>query len=594
MCLSPIRIKNRSKHYTADGMQRRWLMVPCGHCAECIQLKRRQWYMRNYWHCKECYDNDGFVLFDTLTYDNEHLPHLSRFLPLLKGMKDEEGNSLDFSCFDKRDLDNFMKRLRINLTRDGYDVKGNLDYFYSTEYGSDDEYIDDRNRGRKATFRPHYHFLFYCRVPNLNPDKLAVSIYEAWSCGRTDCMNENGLRRGYMYIHNVFGKAYSRNDDLSLRKVSNYVAKYVTKEPEYKARVESRVNFVTNAILNDDGKINDEGGKKMHEICSMIAGDYESFSEYESAVRDFVLSYVDMFHNQSHGFGRYALGFEQNRVSVMQEGVVYMPDEQRVVAKVPVPLYYVRKLYCRLVEPIDGHHSWVWTRKGKEYLRRRSERSVKFASDRYYEAFLNMDRERQRAVLGYLDDGSVVEPRPFMMNIDYYMSRFRDLAEYELFMRDRFIPVDKPCTMQTAVEGSLYLPLPGVMSRHRFIQDDDGDLWLYQPGVSDALGKSVRREWINTTPKCPTDYSCEDFFMDCEIPRRLREIPVSGYWKETVEEYDTGDYLYVSPDAEYIYLYRDNDFERVLNLFEQHFSPLNTKKQEVFDMKERLQKLFSK
>lgn len=575
MCLSPIRIKNRSKHYTADGMQRRWLMVPCGHCAECIELKRRQWYMRNYWHCLECYDNNGFVLFDTLTYDDGHLPHLSRFLPMLKGMKDAEGNSLDFACFDKRDLDNFMKRLRINLTRDGYDVNGNLDYFYSTEYGSDDEYIDDRGRSRFATFRPHYHFLFYCRVPNLNPDKLAVSIYEAWNCGRTDCMNENGLRRGYMYIHNVFGKNYTRNDDVSLRKVSNYVAKYVTKEPEYKAKVENRVSAVTNAILNN--------GTCMDDVVFMLSGtDFESFSDYESAVRDYVLSYVDMFHNQSHGFGGYALKFPDNVTSIMYEGVVRMPDEERVKAEVSVPLYYVRKLYCRLVQPVDGHYSWVWNRKGKEYLRLRAERSVKFASEKYYNAFLNMKPESQSDVLGILDLEKVES------------DSFRGLAEYALFKRDRFIPQNKPCNMQTAVEGSLYLPLSGTNKSNLFIQDDDGDLWLYQPGVSDALGKSVCREWINTTPLCPTDYSYEDFFLDGEIPHRRREVPVSGYWKETVEEYDTGDYLYVSPDAEYLYLYRDNDFERVLGEFERYFSVPNAKKQEVFDMKERLRKQFSK
>ncbi len=559
MCLNPIRIKNRSRHYSADGMQRRWLMVPCGKCAECLAMKRRQWYMRNYWHCKECYDDGGFVLFDTLTHDDAHLPYIGDFLPYIAekayeaamaympkdGMSKEDIDKMrrliyeeiNFPCFNKQDLDSFMNLLRTRLERMGYDVRRNLDYFYSTEYGSDDEYIDDIGRHRKATFRPHYHFLFYCRVPGLTPDVLALAIYDAWHRGRTDCCNErDGLRRGYMYLHNVFGKGYTRNDDLSLRKVSNYVAKYVTKEPEYKKKVDERISAVTNAILNKEGYV-------MNEIAGMISGDYVSFSEYEEDFRKNVESNVGMFHNQSHGFGAYALKFPQNVIDIFYDGVVRMPDEQQVVASVPVPLYYVRKLYCRLHESMDGHYSWMWTHKGKDYLRRRAERSVGFAAKKYNDAFLNMPCDEQFFVLRMLGDGSHGN---YLQDLEYWQSRFRALAEYELFFKDRFAPVNAPVTMATAVEGSTRYLKCGVF--YPFIQDEDGDLW------------------------------------------KLREF----------EEYDNGkvsrrmEYEFVPPEQESRYLISDFNFDIVLDCFSRHFEPLNREKQETFDKIESLRKKFRK
>ena len=516
MCLTPIRIRNRSRHYSSDGMQRRWLMVPCGHCAECIAAKRRQWYMRNYWHCKECYDKDGFVLFDSMTYDDAHLPHLSEFIPSLKG------TDLDFPCFDKRDLDNFLTHLRTTLTRRGYQMANNFDYFYSTEYGSDDEYIDDRGRHRKATFRPHYHFLFYCRVPNLTPEVLAQQIYDSWAQGRTDCVNEtDGLRRGYMYLHNVFSRKYGRKDDVSLRKVSNYVAKYVMKEPEYKAKVDARVREAFSSLLSTD----------MPTVAGLM--EYlgcESVSELEKKYRDYIESYVRMFHNQSKGFGKYALDFKCIRDGIFNDGVVRIPDEHRIVADIPVPLYYVRKLYCHLSDALPGHYEWHWTRKGEKYLAKRAERSIKLAADKYHDAFLNMDADSQRFIIDNLGNG-----KPYLTNMEWYDTRFRALAEYELFRKDRFSPVTKPVTTATAVEGSSFRLCPGKF--YAFIQDDDGALWRL----------------------CDNDTYC-----------------------------------YVPPEEESRYLISDFCFDIVLDCFSSHFAPLNAEKQEVFDKKERLQRIFSR
>lgn len=561
MCLNPIRIKNRSKHYSADGMQRRWLMVPCGHCAECLEQKRRQWYMRNYYHCKECFDKGGFVLFDTLTHDDAHLPYIGDFLPYIAekayhsamayrpkpGMRKEEiakkrkeiYERINFPCFDKHDLDCFMKDLRIRLERYGYDVQGNLDYFYTSEYGSDDEYIDDNGRHRKATFRPHYHFLFYCRVPYLTPDALALFIYDVWSRGYTDCVHDGKLRRGYMYIHNVFGKDYSRNDDLSLRKVSNYVAKYVTKEPEYRQKVEERISSVVSDVWNDVyGYVGFEDTDTCY-LSQFHGMELRKASKDSDAFRDYVTRKVDMFHNQSHGFGSYALKFPDNVLSIMYDGVVRMPDEQRVISEVPVPLYFVRKLYCRLVQPVEGHYQWIWTHKGKKFVRLRAERSIKYTARKYNDAFLNMPREEQSFVLRMLDEGS---HGGYLQDMDYYQSRFRDLAEYELFRRDRFAPLKAPVSTATAVErSSRYNPYGRF---YPFIQDDDGDLWKLT---------HVR------TPE--------------------------GVLPE---------YEFVPPEQESRYLISDFNFDMIIDCFRKHFSVSNAEKQKAFDMKERLQKVFKK
>lgn len=97
-------------------------LVACGKCSLCKEKKSNDWSSRV---SLECEAHEHLPLMVTLTYNNEHLP--------LAGVM-------------KTEVQKFLKRLRVNLARNGYDDK--FRYILCSEYGS--------KRGR-----PHYHLLIF-------------------------------------------------------------------------------------------------------------------------------------------------------------------------------------------------------------------------------------------------------------------------------------------------------------------------------------------------------------------------------------------------------------------------------------------------
>lgn len=99
-----------------------FIAVPCNHCIICNSKKANEWSFRAL--C-ESVTYPTLPYFVTLTYNNLHKP--------------EDG-------VNKRDVQLFMKRLRVSLDRLGIDH--NIRYFICSEYG-------------RKTHRPHYHAIFW-------------------------------------------------------------------------------------------------------------------------------------------------------------------------------------------------------------------------------------------------------------------------------------------------------------------------------------------------------------------------------------------------------------------------------------------------
>lgn len=95
-CLHPKYITNRTLHY--DLFKPLQLKVPCGKCEACKKSNRDDWFIRSVYEWKEHGCSNTF--FYTLTYNNEHLP---RFM--------------DVPCFKKKDIQDFIKRLRFRLSK---------------------------------------------------------------------------------------------------------------------------------------------------------------------------------------------------------------------------------------------------------------------------------------------------------------------------------------------------------------------------------------------------------------------------------------------------------------------------------------------
>lgn len=119
-----------------------YLVVPCGKCDLCCYRKTKEMSFR----CVcETFANKCVPLFVTLTYNDEYLP--------------VDGVSKD-------DCQRFLKRLRMQLKRDGYDVE--LRYVLTSEYGC------------TGTHRPHYHLLIW-NLPQVNLHNALKMVQRAWS-----------------------------------------------------------------------------------------------------------------------------------------------------------------------------------------------------------------------------------------------------------------------------------------------------------------------------------------------------------------------------------------------------------------------------
>lgn len=125
-----------------------FLKVPCGKCLLCGNKKKASWALRAKLETATSIYKPIFV---TLTYQDKFLPQFG---------------------LDKKEIQNFLKRFRINYKR-MYDVDIHLRYMCCGEYGMDDSY----------THRPHYHMLFWNVPFDTDIDKLHTYnvIAKSWS-----------------------------------------------------------------------------------------------------------------------------------------------------------------------------------------------------------------------------------------------------------------------------------------------------------------------------------------------------------------------------------------------------------------------------
>lgn len=166
MCTSPIIIKNGSRRYR-DGIDKMFFHVPCGHCKECLKREQDDWFVRAFFEYKRIEKIGGSVFFPTFSYNDSNLPIWC-----------DDERDVYFPCFCYEHIRSFMKKLRIYLSRDGYDVK-DLRMILVSEFG-----------GKKG--RPHYHGLFFVPFKISSKDMLKY-FRRAWIYGYT-MVSKKGLQ----------------------------------------------------------------------------------------------------------------------------------------------------------------------------------------------------------------------------------------------------------------------------------------------------------------------------------------------------------------------------------------------------------------
>lgn len=331
MCLNPRKAVTRSNYINATTIGSQvYSTFNCGKCAECLQAKHYEYEIRSGAQYRATIEKGGFCYWDTLTYDQEHVPVFNPCLKEEKRYTYFHGFTRGFSAldyehgiltFDAADYRLFFKRLRTNLTRDGYEVNGNLKYFFVSEYGG-------------QTHRPHYHFILYVTIPNMTPRILEKFVDESWSLGRIDRDKSADEK-----VIDGFGAI-------------NYVAKYVTKDDEYMKVLKN---------LKDKYAITDE---EFHKLLP--------------------------FHRQSQGFGidiikqqDYDFMFKTNQM------VTYDSYGKKIV---PIPTYIKRKLWYTHFIGADGKLHWKLNEEGIKWSKFNMDNKINKLAERYQEAFDNFGK----------------------------------------------------------------------------------------------------------------------------------------------------------------------------------------------------------
>lgn len=316
MCYNPITIINPSKYVSLRFRERYLLQVPCGHCAQCATNKSNEWYFRSYHHTLDCFSKGGYVLFDTLTYRDSDLPHISDFVSVPQGC--------DYPCFNSCHIQLFHKRLRKRLSK----YKSTYTYFLASEYGTSERH----------THRPHYHILFYCDG-RVDPLLFSQLVSDCWSYGRTDGIPYKPV---YYVRKNVFTNV---NFDASLR-TCRYVSKYIQKSCKFQYEIDKRLNSIMLSISH-----------------RMIDGWLDS--PHAKRVRQKYVRLICQFHRQSVGYGAsYMANVDIMDFNSLSE--LSMPDSKKIHLKIPLPQYFKRKFFYNVVK-IDGNDTWVLNGLGVAY-----------------------------------------------------------------------------------------------------------------------------------------------------------------------------------------------------------------------------------
>lgn len=270
MCYRPISIRN-SKPDKNPLLDRVLLHVPCGHCIQCKDEKRNSMWIRSFYEFQETKLLNGYCIFITLTYRNNTIPRLN--------------NDIDFKCFNKKDVQKYIKRFRQRLQRRFPEVyiKDCVKYLLTSEFGG-------------TTHRPHYHLLVYIKH-NLPRWVVRRLLADCWSFGFTKFGSRN-----YGFIDSVGGLYY----------VCKYITKDVYEEDYFK--------------------------KFFEDYCKKYVG-----AEYSQEIARKYLKPFMPFYLVSNNFGIYALASIDD--DDLYLGRILMPDSKVSEKYYKLPLYYDRKFF---------------------------------------------------------------------------------------------------------------------------------------------------------------------------------------------------------------------------------------------------------
>ncbi len=426
-----MKIKNNSTYVNSTGMQKASYEFYTNNDAEMKLRHENEWYQRIYWQGVETFDKGGYVVFDTFTYDDEHLPRLKHYFDesTLTGI-DKDGNEKyfgNYGCFNREHFVKFMKDLRSDLAGAGFDVKDNIKYVYTTEYGSDKPYTNDRGTTSIGTMRPHYHLMLFVTDPLLSAGLLNEYIAKHWKHG----YHGNGKSPAELRRNTFHSGMNATDTKVRLRGLANYIGKYMHKSSDYEEVIGKRIKaiaykmcplptFGTKEVIKD--------GVKSYDIDKQEIKLNSDWKERWKICHGNAYKKIATFHGQSQHFGEYALvepNFDINEVA--ETGKMRMPDKKKVVKFIPIPLYYRRKLFYKQVTNDQGKLAWVLKddELSKTYYKNMTYRQSAILADVYQNIYHSL-------------------PLQDRIKVDCWMKgrNMNDLATYAVFFKDCWFDCD--------------------------------------------------------------------------------------------------------------------------------------------------------
>ena len=305
MCYSPITTKLNKRYLNAATLKNAPIKglfeVPCGQCEQCKTQKVNDWSFRLLEEAKETFRQGGFIIYDTLTYDDKHVPNVGKVLFQLGEFSLDVSSSIcDMLCNSKRDVQLFAKRLRA-------EYKSPFRYYLVSEYGNDDRF----------THRPHYHALFFFPSPTITSEQASKLIRHAWQNGRTDGIEDKGEK--YFYSKRCFTSFTPYIQNIIL-----YITKYMHKDYTYYNQVVEPVIAYLHKSLDPNKTQKMSYALKLRE------------RKIKSHIGNFMLC--------SKGIGESYLT-EQHRMFHVKQSHVRLRYPSGKYYGLPLPRYYVKKFY---------------------------------------------------------------------------------------------------------------------------------------------------------------------------------------------------------------------------------------------------------
>lgn len=222
MCLNPVTIKNQRSNFRV-GVDKMFITVDCGECAECRDKKRNSYYIRMFYEWQRYFYNGGSVWFITSSYNDSSLPHIDCVGSSAKAVEhiyNCKFTPIDYPCFDKGHIRDFLDRL-LKLDRLPYFITKNIPALrdvngtpYNSVLGADIKHFVVCEYGHN-THRPHYHMLIFC--PFIASAGAMKRLFEfCWSSRvHSDFVPEvvklglqNAVRENKQYYENQYWFAY--------------------------------------------------------------------------------------------------------------------------------------------------------------------------------------------------------------------------------------------------------------------------------------------------------------------------------------------------------------------------------------------------